>query len=594
MSATNGTAHRPRPTPTTNVQSLLEHYGRWDDDWACADLWRETRSAYWGAPPSHPSDRKGGANWPLWRTDADLDRIRQKARIVCETNPYAQGLLENLITHIVGKGFSYKVQSKEATPDSDDDKAPQAAALKQLVAKTQDELDRFLRRNRWNGTPDRRAVVGQTREHELLRRVLRDGEAVLRYYAENGQLVVRFIEPEQLRSPLDGTYRDGWSFGVQCDPHDAETVKAYHVVWIDPTLVSLTGHVDSQGETIDAAEIEHVKGPRADSTIRRGVSSFAFGVAAALERARVLERNTSVAGAAKSAIAETWKHAHGTQAEIQAFRNVNREYSEERVKTDGNSTTENVELRQPGGIRDIPEGMEPVYPAPDNSAVYLEVVQADLRAACAAFAAPEYFTADASNGTYAGLKEASAPFVKFAEAYQTYLGTVFARVVWKAIETAVEAGRLPPEALTLLDLQIEGPTVYQRDRLQVAQEAQIYNALGSLSPQTVAMERGDDYEIEAANIQAHRDRFGDQGTPLGMPGADGQPPGMPELPGLTPGGGDDAGGALHEGRLSETAPRASAIIAAVLEAKRVEVAARLGPDAAAHVMGATALLLEGA
>jgi hypothetical protein len=522
---------------------LLERYFTADDDWSCADLWRETRGAYCDVPGNLPSDRRGGANWPVWRDQGDLDRIRQKARVVCETNPYAVGLLENLVNHLVGKGFAYKFLTKENTPDSDPDRAARADALKRLVAKAQDELDRAWRRNRWNGKPGRQAAPGQTREQEICRRLFRDGEVFLRYIVEDGRLKVRYLEPEQIRTPPGGEYRDGWSFGIKGDPKDAEDVQAYHAVWVDPTVIALLGD-DPDGEDIDAAEIEHLKGPRTDSTIRRGVSAFAFGVAAALERARVLGRNTSVAAQVKAAIAETWQHANGTEAEVSTFRSGQRDHQEEYTTADGETKTRNVDVRHPGTVRDIPQGMEAVYPAPDNAAVYLQVLQADLRAACAAFAAPEYFTADASNGTYAGLKEASAPFVKFAEAYQVYLAAAFARVAWKVIEVAVEAGRLPREVLTLLDLQVEGPTVYQRDRLQVAQESQIYNLLGVWSPQTIAMETGKDYEVEAANIEQHWARFGDAGAPLGMPGA--ETGGMPELPGLTPGLQDDAGGALHE------------------------------------------------
>ena len=598
--STNGHAPRfdlleaRRVLRRSETRRLMERYTSWDNDWGCADLWRDTRTDYYDVPGSQPGDRGGGKNWPIWQNDSDLDRVRQKARIICDTNPYAIGLLGNLVAHIVGKGFQYKFLSKENTADSDPDKAGREDAVKQLIAKAQDEWDRFQRRNRWSGMTGPRTPIGQTREQEICRRLFRDGECLPRYYTQEGHLTVRFMEPEQLRNPLGASYADGWAFGVKCHPRDAETVEAYHLVWQDPTLISLVSNADPEGEEVDATDMDLLKGPRTDSTIRRGISMFSFGVAQALQRANVLARNVSVGAQVKAAIAETWEHETGTATEVSTFAASQADHTEDYTKGDGSTGTRNVDVRDPGTTRHVPKGMTSVYPGPDNAAIYLQVLQADLRAACAAFAAPEYFTADASNGTYAGLKEASAPFVKFAESYQVYLAAAFARVVWKAIEVAVDAGRLPREALTILDLQVEGPTVYQRDRLQVAQESQIYNMLGVWSPQTIAMETGKDYEVEAKNIEQHRERFGDTGQPLPMPGADGSMPGMPPLtPPLTPGGGDDAGGALHESVLTESRSPESTVIAAVLEAKRVEVAARRGADVAAQVVQAAAALLEG-
>ena len=536
------------------TRRLLEHYYHADDDWSTADFWDRTRGDYMRQLPSRPGDRRGGQDWPLWRNEQDLDRIRQKARIVSEVNSYARGFRENYINHVVGKGCQYKIISKEGTPDADPE-APgkqDAAALAAYVASVQDEVDDFLQRNRWNGTVDPRGplVFTGSREREVVDRTLCDGECFLRFHVVSGHLVVRFLEPEQVRNPPAGIWADGWSFGIkhQVERDDAggpvgdvETTEAYYVYWIDPSTVATQFSTnDFTGEEIDAGEVLHVKGPNTKSTVKRGVSFFSWDVAASFERARVLQRNASIGAAVRAATAEIWKHHYGTQAEVQTFANIQREYQNERIKADGSTQTENVELAKPGMIRRIPAGQEPVFPAPDNTASYLTGVQGDLQQAVSGKCAPLYWAADTSGGTYAGLKEAGAPAVKMAEAQQTYFTAVFSRVVWKALEVAVEAGRLE-DRLDLVDLQVEAPTVLQRDRLQVAQESQILNQLGALSPQTICMEAGRDYELEAANIQRHQDRFGQAGMPLGIPDAQGTLPGLPNTHGM----GDDAGGALH-------------------------------------------------
>lgn len=560
--------HEQRETAATiiadEIRRLLEHYYTSDEDWSSSDVWDRTRGDYQRQLPSRPTDRRWGADWPLWRNEIDLDRIRQKARVISEVNSYAKGFAENYVNHVVGKGCQYKVISKEGTPDADPGKPGKqdGTALAAYIASVQDEVDRFLKRNRWNGTMDLRGplVLTGSREREIVARTLCDGEAFLRFHVVGGHLVVRFVEPEQVRNPPGGAYVEGWSFGIRHQVErddeggpisDVETTQAYHVYWIDPTTtqVHLQDPASFIGEEIDADEVLHIKGPNTKSTVKRGISFFAWDVAASFERARVLQRNASIGAAVKAATAEIWKHLYGTSTEVATFATGTREGFTERTREDGRTETENYERRYPGMVRHIPTGMEPVFPAPDNTASYLTGVQGDLQQAVSGKCAPLYWAADTSGGTYAGLKEAGAPAVKMAESQQIYFTAVFSRVVWKALEVAVEAGRLE-DRLDLVDLQVEAPTVLQRDRLQVAQESQILNQLGSLSPQTICMEAGRDYEIEAANIQQHQDRFGVAGMPLGMPDAQGNLPGGPGGPGPaipdTHGTQDDAGGALHE------------------------------------------------
>ena len=53
------------------TQQLIESYGFCDDWPSSGDLWERTRGRQNGRmlPPTQPGDRRGGANWPLWRTE---------------------------------------------------------------------------------------------------------------------------------------------------------------------------------------------------------------------------------------------------------------------------------------------------------------------------------------------------------------------------------------------------------------------------------------------------------------------------------------------------------------------------------------------
>src|SRR5262245_35291856 len=70
----------------------------WDDFGAGGDLWDRLRMPSpndWLPLAANPSDRRHGENWPLWRTETDLDRLRQASRMLVGTNGLAQSLLSN-------------------------------------------------------------------------------------------------------------------------------------------------------------------------------------------------------------------------------------------------------------------------------------------------------------------------------------------------------------------------------------------------------------------------------------------------------------------------------------------------------------------
>ena len=90
-------------------------------------------------PPSQPGDRRGGAKWPVWRTDVELNRLRQASRALCASNDYAKGLLRNQTNYTIGKGFQYKAGPKNPPrPHVDDpglDQATNEQARKEALVK---------------------------------------------------------------------------------------------------------------------------------------------------------------------------------------------------------------------------------------------------------------------------------------------------------------------------------------------------------------------------------------------------------------------------------------------------------------------------
>lgn len=484
-------------------RNLLESLGDfWGDTWGGRDLFDRVRrqdddGREW-IPISLKSDRRQGDNWPIFRNEVELARFRSGSRVLCASNNYAKGLLKNLTNYVLRKGFAWKAASKELSKDADQDKpgVQQPQEIKALVSQVQDVIDATVK-----------ASWGMARQREAFRRTRRDGEVFLRLFRdEDGTVYLRSIEPERITDPPGVQRADGWSYGIKHLVHDdgtedVETVVAYWVSNVE----------DNDGEEVPAEDIIHVKLPDQDSTVKRGMPEFSLDTLAAFDRAAKLQRNISIAAAIRAATAETWKFDGATKAQVQALVGDLRERQTTDHRTGKPIDHERIE---PGTIRRIPAGQEPVTPAPDQSASLVSAVGGDLREASCAFTAPEYMTGDASNGNYSSLETASAPFVVNGETEQEYYKEQFTRPVQAAIDWAIKCGKLPATAKDLVDIQCEAPSVVHRNDLERSQEDDILMRNKVKSPQTVAMEKGLDPQIEMANWEEFDERMGGQGLSL--------------------------------------------------------------------------------
>lgn len=506
------------------------------DSWLGNDWWaRSDPVARCGDVPrsniSITSDRRGGDNWPIFRTEQEHARFRQDSRICVQTNGYAQGVLENLCNYIVGKGFNYKAGPKSRVDTNPDAPGIQdAESIKSLVAKVQKVIDRFCAANDWNtGTAYCEAagttVAAETREQEAFKRTRRDGELFVRYFADEGQLKVRFVEPEAIKNPPGGLRQEGWTYGIRHKVweddsgwhEDVETIEEYYVASLEN---------DTEGEFVPADQMLHFK-VNVDRNIKRGLPDFIHSTLASLTRAQLLQRNLSESSIAQAAVSEIQQVENATKSQMTDYAAGKMDYQVERPNENG-SRTVNFERREPASVRYVPKGLTFVPPPWSNGTPsHQAVLQGDLRGAGAKFCAPEYLmSADASNANFASTKEAGTPFTKNGECKQeTYKGA-FLKPVHRAVKVAIEAGELPANTFELIEVQVEAPHVTTTDKLAQAQVDQIYVSLGSTDRQTVCMKNGGEWETVQANNLEYQDRFGQQGQPLQMPGTEKPAPGV--------------------------------------------------------------------
>lgn len=547
MTTTNGRIPKQPPTPAeikeqrkqlrarirlAQDKQLLESLWPWDD-FGGNDLWDRARPSQNDdggdryVPISYPTDRRHGANWPLWRTQQELDWLRQESRIRAATNSYAIGLLKNLTNNVIGKGCSYKVQvlGDDGKPAAETDLTEQG---KSLVRRVQKVVDEFLRLNHWNGTIDPKDVtaLAATREREIYRTVYIDGECFLRFHRQgNGTLLVRVIDASRIRDGGAGLLpQDGWTYGIQhqMDPfEDMETPLAYSVYWPDPSGKGGEGDsLDDQGswQEIDAKYVLHLKGPDTPSEVKRGLPYFIYDVGKALDRAARLQRNASTGAGVRAAVAWTEQWDQATQAQVQSLADS----LATRQTTDpltGERITE--ERIRPGTIRRVPVGWKRGEESADNTPSYLQAVQGDLQEGGAASCAPAYWFGDTGDVNYNNAESAAAPAVRSGQCEQEYYKIAFGRAVWKAVEWAAECGELPEDVADKVTITVEFPAVLHRNELEKAQEDQIGVQTGWKDRQTCAAERGLDWKTVEANNADYAENQMDMMPQLPMPGEGG-------------------------------------------------------------------------
>lgn len=458
-------------------------------------------------PDFYPGLGVGGGGWgvpwllnkqgrgdflPVYINEMGLKLIRDWSRRICAFNEFALNALENRISYIVGKGFQYSVVAKRnsTTPAQslDNEEGTEPSRLAELA---QAVLDEFISRSRWN-----------EREQEVVKRCDRDGEAFLRFFhIGGGRTAVRFVEPEyvtQGQSYQAGERQadDIWrQYGVNSEPGDIEDVQSYSVVE-NPIGNWMT-------RDVPASDILHIK-VNTDFDSKRGLPTL-FPVRKNLERADKLLRNMSVMAQVQATFAVIRKHKQFGPSSVSAYQ---------QAATDLNVTMpvsgRSLAMRQlqPGSIIDASDKTEYEFPSANVDASGLvAVLQAELRACAARLVMPEFMlTVDASNANFASTMVAESPWVKKGERDQSFFARHFGDgdygqskshgAMWKVLANAVEGGLLPREALTQLEIQVEGPTLAVRNKREETSRAEVLNRAGILSDTTWAKWESVDYEQE--------------------------------------------------------------------------------------------------
>ncbi len=449
--------------------------------------------------PFNLDNRLRGELLPVYITEYGLKILRDYSRWMMAYNPWAIQIRENKVSYICGKGFGYTCAPVERRSEF-------IRGDKQLCKIAQRFLDRFMERTNWGSW-----------EQQLIGKDTTDGEAFLRFFhLGRGEVTVRPIEPEHIRSP--GDQQAHQSFGIETPQNDILNVQGFWVVedpsykWY-PTLVP-------------ANEILHIRS-NVGPTAKRGYPCL-IPVRQNLSRAANLLKIMSVLASSQSSIAGIRKHKQYSVADIQGFQANNSDFQ----YTDPLSGRQRFGTRYlPGTWLDTPENTEYEFPSTTvQSNRLVEVLQAELRAIASRFNWPEYMVgADASNANYSSTMVAEAPGVKQLEREQasyarafgdgTYSGSAQCGALWRVLQLGVRWGGLPYQILKRVKLQAEGPTLVARDKDKESARYQLLNQAGIMGKKTWSKMESLDRAQEKEDIESEKPAPGE----------------MPQVPGQMPG-----------------------------------------------------------
>ena len=447
--------------------------------------------------------RRKGRNYPIFQSEQELALLRAPARVLCSISSYAIGMLEGLTSYVIGSGYTYRAAKRKLERSSET-----SAAIDTLADACQAVIDEFLERSEWYGG-ERPGL-----EEELFWRSCEDGEFILCHYNIDGLTDVRTAEPEQLTCPPGESAIGDYSFGVLTPHDDVQKPLGYYLQWGDT-------HVD--GEEYGPDEITHFR-RNVKRSIKRGLTDFSFDTLDALELAGRLRTNLGDAAAQQASIVGVRQHSAGTEAEISAFVDADKDFDERDPLTGNQVPTKRMRR---GGWEDMPEGMLYVAgPIAQSQPIHLQVLQGLLRSAGVRWNAPEWLpSADASGSNYAQSLTAESPFVKTVGRRQRAYKSAFTRTMWVVLTNAANAGLIHAAGRTWtieeirreVDILTEPPSPETRNKLGEAQQAAIEIPLGVDSRQRYAQSQGRDWDQIQADNEQYLAETGGNGADLPLP-----------------------------------------------------------------------------
>jgi len=472
-------------------------------------------------------DRQDGRNWPIYRNEQELARIRAQVRRFISMSELTEAITTALKVYTFGKGITVEVQ-----PESNVNCPPE------LVGNVKRIIDRFCEENSFVNNFD----------FEIHKRSIDDGEVQIpieRDPCKPRSIIVEFAEADQLTTPRSanqddfvnwiadkhnidcGAFVPSWSFGVLTDARRTARPLGYHICY------------DSGGTDWDfysAEEFVHIK-KNVTRAMKRGLSDW-FAIKDRIAQSAKLMKNMAHGAALQSAIAWIEESPAGTTLDkLGGISPTDSVYQKPTNLGNGGGTRTQKQTNYSAGsiLRPTPGRQYKAGPMGAERNQGFQVIEEMVeRLAGTRFSMPYYIiSGDASNGNFSSTLVAESPFVKARECDQQFYGGAFESLLWKVVMLAWKLGWLDLRGIPVYSLRkmvtikVTFPEVATRDRSAlVSQLVQEVTILGVTSARTAATVLGRDYDEELKN-GAKPDS-----TTINPPGT--EPPKDPNQPSQTP------------------------------------------------------------
>lgn len=458
-----------------------------------------------GIAAGSPNARKDGGNWPLVSSEQDLANMRGLARVVYDSSPIGQGMVQRLADFVLGGPPQWQLSLRGSKPGPAGGTGGEVTGP---VARCQRVLDEWRELAQWGAgpavfdptDPDDDPPVLHDRRREAFVRWRVDGEFLLRFFAPGWEVLphVRWLEPELVGN---GQTTGPDSFGVCTDPADAERVVGYH---------TRTADGRQNPDLLPAGRVVHLKA-NVVATVKRGLSDF-FSVGADLDRVLDLARSQAVTGKVIADIAYIREHAPGTtEAQARTVIDSEKSYDRREFSVAGPDRLVPVAQSRAGTKLDVSAGLK-YQPPPmlSNIPGFGQIIQQTLRLVGRKYGMHEsLISGDASNNNYASELAAGSPFERAVRGFQAEWAMAERAIAYKVLAFACRAGVLSADDVRAVQVTVVPHTVALTDRQGEAQRAVALVTAKLLDPPTATAELGYDPAQVADGLADWNERFPD-------------------------------------------------------------------------------------
>ena len=406
-------------------------------------------------------------------SDSQLWQTIAWSRFAYERNPVVKGIINILIDHI-GKPHVEWVGDKS------------------LARKVNKLWEKFSRVNCLGDSGYlTTGELSQDREKEIRVRWLRDGEVFIRFFMKDigYPLVLRFVEPEQVRTPpIDRDEKFSHTWGIVTEIDDNENIRGY---WV---------YYPNQGEWDYVHRRYMVYGRRnADRNVKRGLPEIAN---LELDFAHLwqLLRGVTITSKAQASIAWIEKYPGAMLEQILAHS----------ISTKDTGTTSfgpfkpgapnlspsfygvdpNAKAIDPGTILSVNQGKE-YEPGPTSDPQkYIDACASILHLLSLQWCLPDWITKGPE--AYASALVSGSPFVRRIESMQADYAAIFGQLCTTFVRLAERLGWLERKTLQKVQPVVRLPSVIMADEIKQVETLQKELQSGLLSEIEYLHKRGRD------------------------------------------------------------------------------------------------------